>query len=511
MKRHALLASLFLTLAFALPAQETALGALDALTLRQPGEAQRASSSNEDLNSNGDAIPIAPGETLTLLDVDGPGVITHFWNTIAAFDPFYGRSVVLRIYYDGNAQPSVQAPLGDFFGVGHGAFKSFVSAPVSVSSEGMSRTCYWRIPFRKHIKVTLTNESPVYPVASFYYYLDWQRRDSLPEDTLYFHAQYRQSMPATPGHYTFLDTKGQGHYVGTVYSIQQVELGWFGEGDDFIYVDGAERPQLRGTGTEDYFNDAWGFREFCTPFHGVTLYEGIYPGDRVTAYRWHISDPIPFRESLRVTIEHRGSVLDETAAPDSLNVASSTERPDWLSSVAFWYQYPAVTLEAPLPPAEQRVAPYQVLRVGTLKHHAEPAETVLPSHVGVNYVTSGADVSIAFEFEAKEKGRYRINGLFQDIITGAIWQPYLDEKPIGLPIDMVVPDSHFMWHDLDTHDLEQGTHTLKFVKVDAISPQSRSIPLTFTTFTLEYLILLRLEDMAGYHQIYDEKKAAQQR
>ncbi|MCI0493311.1 MAG: DUF2961 domain-containing protein, partial [Planctomycetes bacterium] len=290
-------------------AQET----MDTLALRQPYEARRESSSNADLAKNGDSVPILPGGTLTLLDADGPGVITHFWNTIAAFDPFAGRSVVLRIYYDGQEKPSVQVPLGDFFGVGHGAHKSFTSAPVSVSAGGLARNCYWHMPFRKHIKVTVTNESLVYPVGSFYYYLDWQKRDSLPEDAMYFHAQYRQSMPAAPGHYKILETSGQGHYVGTVYSVQQVELGWFGEGDDFFYIDGAQTPQLRGTGTEDYFNDAWGFREFATPYHGVTLYEGVFPGDRVTAYRWHIADPIPFRKSLRVMIEHRGSVFDETA------------------------------------------------------------------------------------------------------------------------------------------------------------------------------------------------------
>ncbi|GAG50381.1 unnamed protein product, partial [marine sediment metagenome] len=233
-----------------------------------------------------------------------------------------------------------------------------------------ARTCYWRMPFRKHIKVTVTNESPVYPVADFYYYLDWQQHESLPDDTTYFHAAYHQSMPAEKGHYTILDTKGAGHYVGTVYSVQQVELGWFGEGDDFIYIDGSETPQLRGTGTEDYFNDAWGFREFSTPFHGVSLYEGRHPGDRVTAYRWHIMDPITFKKSLRVMIEHRGSVMDETAPVDEAKLVGSEERPDWVSSVGFWYQYPPATITEPLPPAEKRTAPYRVLPVGKLTHRA---------------------------------------------------------------------------------------------------------------------------------------------
>ena len=478
-------------------------GMLDALTKEQNYEARRASSSAEDLESNGDARTIMPGKTLVLLDADGPGILTHFWNTIAAFDPFSGRSVVLRIYYDNNEFPSVQAPLGDFFGVGHGVNKTFTSLPVSTSAEGLARNCYWRMPFQKHVKVTITNESAIYPVASFYFYLDWQKWDKLPKDTMYFHAKYNQSMPAAKGHYTILNTEGKGHYAGTVYSVQQVELGWFGEGDDFIYIDGAKEPQLRGTGTEDYFNDAWGFREFNTPFHGVSLYEGPFAGDRLTAYRWHIMDPIPFKKSLRVTIEHRGSTFDETAAPDKVSLSSSSERPDWISSVAFWYQYPPMEIEDPLPPATERIAPYQILPVGKLTCRADTPEGIKPSHVGVQYAFNSPNGWLEFDFEVKEDGRYQLTGLFQDAATSAIFQPYLDGQPIGQPIDMQVPPGGFIEHRLDLHDLTKGTHTLRFQKTDMKSPHTRSIPFTFSSFTIEYFLLLRLEDMEGYHQNYD--------
>ena len=481
---------------------------LDALTRPQHYEARRSSSCNPDLESNGDSLPIPAGKSITLLDADGPGVVTHFWNTIGALDPFYGRSVVLRIYYDGLDQPSVQAPIGDFFGVGHGAHRSFTSATVNVSAYGLSRSCYWRMPFRKHIKVTVANESPTYAVEDFYYYIDWQKHERLPEDTRYFHAQYRQAMPATKGHYTILDTQGQGHYVGTVYSVQQVELGWFGEGDDFFYIDGAALPQLRGTGTEDYFNDAWGFREFCTPYHGVTLYEGVFPGDRVSAYRWHIADPIPFTKSLRATIEHRGSVVDETAGPTAKRLASSTERPDWISSVAFWYQYPPSAIAEALPAATNRVAPYQALPVGKLAHRAEPPELLKPSFIGVSYYPTGETASISFDFTADKAGRYRIDGMFEYALTSAIWQPYLDDRKLGAPIDMVVPESQYVWHCFDLHDLQAGLHTLKFVKLEARSPQARSVSFGGSSFTFEWLTLLRLEDLPGYHQLYDEKRKA---
>ena len=315
-------------------------------------------------------------------------------------------------------------------------------------------------------------------------------------------------MPAEKGHYTILDTKGAGHYVGTVYSVQQVELGWFGEGDDFIYIDGEETPQLRGTGTEDYFNDAWGFREFSTPFHGVSLYEGPHSGDRVTAYRWHIMDPIAFKESLRFTIEHRGSVMDETAAVDKAKLGSSSERPDWISSVGFWYQYPPVTITEALPPAEKRIAPYRVLPVGKLTHRTDPASRVLPSYVGLQHFTSAAQGFIELDFTVDKAGRYQISGLFQDHIGSAIFQPQLDGKKIGQPIDMAVADGGFTWHGLDLHDLAAGTHTLRFEKVDAHAPGMRSIDFTEDTFTIEYLVLLRLEDMDGYHRLHDERKAA---
>ena len=489
--------------------QQLPTGTLDGLTRAQNFESRRASSSAEDMESNADFVPIPPGETVTLLDAEGPGVITHFWNTIAAFDPFSGRSVVIRVYYDGMEHPSVQVPLGDFFGVGHGAMKNFTSLPVSVSAYGQSRTCYWRMPFREHIKVTVSNESPVYPVPSFYYYLNWQKHEQLPEDTSYFHAEYRQSMPAAPGHYTILETEGKGHYVGTVYSAQQVEIGWFGEGDDFIYIDGADTPQLEGTGTEDYFNDAWGFGEFHTPYHGVTLYEGVYASDRVSAYRWHIQDPIAFEESIRVTIEHRGSVFDDEAADGATQIASSSERPDWLSSVGFWYQYPPRGIAEPLPPVDERIAPYQVIPASALDHSADPPDAITPSHVGINYLTDAPGASITFELPIEEDGRYRIQGLFEHSIMGAVWQAYLNGTPVGGPMDMVIVDGKRIWNDLDLHDLEAGVHELKFVKVDGHAPERRTIKLGPEKFTLEYLVLLRLEDMAGYRELVNAHRARQ--
>ncbi len=195
---------------------------LESVARTQDYSAQRASSANPDLHSNGDARSIAPGETLVLAEMDGPGMITHIWTTVGSIDPFYPQSLVLRMYWDGLERPSVEAPLGDFFGVGNGAHANFTSLPVATSSRGRSRNCFWQMPFAKSAKITVTNESTEYKTDSFYYYVDWRKYEALPVDSAYFHAQYRQAMPATPGDYTILETEGRGHYVGTVYSVHQM-------------------------------------------------------------------------------------------------------------------------------------------------------------------------------------------------------------------------------------------------------------------------------------------------
>lgn len=511
-----LLPALTLPLCFLVALTASALepggGALDALMRQQDYEARRSSSSHPDLTRNGDARRIEPGGTLVLMDEDGPGVITHFWNTIAAYDPFHGRSVVLRIYYDGNEKPSVETPLGDFFGVGHGAYKNFTSLPVTVSSQGRCRVCYWRIPFKEHITITAANESPEYVVDSFYYYLDWQKHEKLPDDVAYFHAHYRQECPAKPGNYTLLDTKGRGHYVGTVYSVHQMETGWFGEGDDFFYIDGADMPQLRGTGTEDYFNDAWGFREFCTPFHGVSLYEGVLTGDRVTAYRWHIPDPVPFTKSLHVEIEHRGSIFNDRGSIATMDMGGFEERPDWVSSVAFWYQYPPVTFDEPIAPVEKRIPPYRILKANELAYRADPPLLVLPQDPFLLYAPNKPDASIEFDFEIEQPGRYRLDAVVLKSIMSGVYQPYLDGKKIGGPMDMVIINYDPVWENLDTHDLEPGKHTLRFEGTGEASPKKRAVAPNFSLFGIARLILLRLDDMEGYTAVLkrklEEKEAA---
>lgn len=462
------------------------------LTRPRDARSQRESSSNPDLNSNGDSRVIKEGETLVLAELTGPGAITHIWNTIASLDPFHGRSLVLRIYWDGMERPSVEAPLGDFFGVGHGASANFHSLPVSVSSGGRSRSCTWRMPFRKSAKVTLTNEPRGFGDVEVYYYVDWEMLPSLPEDTLFFHARYRQEFPAKPGDYTLLATQGLGHYVGTVYSVLQVTNGWFGEGDDRFFIDGAAQPSLRGTGTEDYFNDAWGFHPFAAPAHGVTMYEGIFAGDRVSAYRWHLADPVRFTNSLRFTFEHRGSRVTD----DGKKVSSSNERPDWVSSVAFWYQTPAVAAVEPLPPATNRIAPYRVLRARQLMVRAEPPGTLKQEEEGLIYEPAQPEARIEFDFDLAESGRYQVAAMLILSVSGGRYQPFLDDRPLGQELDLCVLEEDWTWFSFDLHDLKAGKHTLRFAGRGASPHQRTKAPARFR-IGVNSLILLRLEDLAS--------------
>ncbi len=307
---------------------------LEGLTRLGTGRTQRVSSycTEPDIQGNEDWKEIGARETLTLAEVKGPGVIRHMWFTMNCPDPGFGRALVLRIYWDGAKDPAVESPLGDFFAVGHGLRREVGSLPVQVSSRGRALNCFWQMPFRKSAKITLSNDGTE-PVKKAYFYVDYDEVETLPKDTAYFYAQYRQEFPCETGDYLILDAEGRGHYVGTVLSVMNTRKGWFGEGDDRFYIDGAKVPTLHGTGTEDYFCEAWGFREFTHPYYGVTVSEGNEAGSQCTAYRWHVADPIRFEKRLRFVIEHKGNRYDRQGERIGWG-----ERKDFFASVAFWYQ-----------------------------------------------------------------------------------------------------------------------------------------------------------------------------
>src|SRR6185369_3007759 len=216
-------AALFAALVFTSPsvAQEPVPGLPDPYGLMQPKDfaAYRSSSNNPDWNSNDDSKRPIPGETTVLADLQGPGAITHIWVTIADNEYGWPKLLRLRVYYDGSPVPSVDAPIGDFFAVGHGFEAKVKSLMIVDSSDGRARNSYWPMPFRKSCRVTVTNEGHR-RVANLYFHVDWEKLPSLPEHTPYFHARYRQMLPAPADgkNYEFLSTTGKGHYVGTVLS-----------------------------------------------------------------------------------------------------------------------------------------------------------------------------------------------------------------------------------------------------------------------------------------------------
>jgi hypothetical protein len=298
-----------------------------------------------------------------LLDADGPGVITHIWMTFLGPEPqdwapngaANHQEMLLRIYWDDSSKPAVEAPVGDFFANCFGKRSQVISVPVVVE-DADSYNCFWRMPFRKSARIEIINQSTK-PISLLYYNIDWIKHDSLPEDTPYFHAQYRQEFPVKKGSdYVILDTKGKGHYVGTVLAVRTRSPAWFGEGDEKIYIDGEQKASIWGTGTEDYFLSAWGLKTTSTPYFGVPYFDqwGIV-GCHTSAYRWHIADPIVFNTGIKVTLEHFGWI-----APDENPENKSTswnEREDDYSSVAFWYQTGESTFTAPAPEARERVLP----------------------------------------------------------------------------------------------------------------------------------------------------------
>ena len=346
--RVSTLTAVVLAAAVAAAAQEQGLGLPDPFRLLEPKGfvARRASSNSPDPRSNDDSHRPIPGETVVLADLPGPGVVSHIWLTVAASEYGWPRLLRLRIYYDGSPAPSVDAPLGDFFAVGHGFEGPVRSLMARASSEGRSRNSYWPMPFRRSCRITVTNEGRR-RVANLYYHVDWQKLPALPEGTPYFHAWYRQALPAPPdgSPYEILSVRGRGHYVGTVMSVVQAEAGWFGEGDDLFYVDGEEKPSIEGTGSEDYFNDAWGLHVDEGPYTGVPVAEGTGLGSRMTAYRWHLADPVPFTKALRFVMEHKGWTFNADGSVKS----AFGERTDLVSSVAFWYQEGIASDQPPVP------------------------------------------------------------------------------------------------------------------------------------------------------------------
>ena len=285
---------------------------------------------------------VDPGKTFTLAEITGQGAVQHIWLTPTG----NWRFSILRMYWDDETTPSVEVPLGDFFGMGWGEYAHLNSLAVCVNP-GSAFNSYWTMPFRKKCKITLENIDK--EKVRIFYQVDYTLTD-VPEDAAYFHAQFRRTNPVKyKDVYTIVDNiKGKGHFVGTYMAWGVHNNGWWGEGEIKFFMDGdKEFPTINGTGTEDYFCGSYDFdtnkkneagvdisayTEFSTPYsglHQVIRGDGHYNVmQRFGMYRWHITDPIRFEQDLRITIQDLGWRHDGTYLPQQSDI----------SSVAFWYQ-----------------------------------------------------------------------------------------------------------------------------------------------------------------------------
>ncbi len=286
-------------------------------------------------------VIIKPGETYTIAEITGSGAIQHIWMTPTG----NWRFSILRFYWDDEKEPSVEVPVGDFFGVGWGSYAHVNSLAVTVNP-GSAFNCYWTMPFRKKCKITMTNINT--ESMYLYYQVDYTMTE-VPDDAAYFHAQFRRHNPVKNGIDTLVDNiTGKGQYVGTYLAWGVHNNGWWGEGEIKFFMDGdTQFPTINGTGTEDYFCGSYDFdtrkknasgidesnyTEFSTPYSGLPQ---VIRGDghynvmqRFGLYRWHIMDPIRFEKNLIVTIEDLG-----WRSGGRYLVQQSD-----ISSVVYWYQ-----------------------------------------------------------------------------------------------------------------------------------------------------------------------------
>lgn len=317
------------------------------------------------------ANKIEPGETRTIGEVEGPGIFKHIWMTIATGETNHLKKIVLRMYWDDEDSPSVEAPIGDFFGLGLGRYFMYESKFLSIGSQ-KALNANFPMPFRESAKVTITNQGNE-PIGAFYYNIDWEKHESLPEDIGYFHAQYRQAEPTDgwtndwelngeekinthentdgEGNYVIMEAEGKGHFIGVTHSLIQNQGDWWGEGDEMIYIDGAEEPQIHGTGAEDYYLGAWCYGgcginpfghdkpTFAYSEYGNPLNGGDDRGAEWMVYRFHSESPVVFNESIKMTIEH----------------GHANHRSDNYYTVGYWYQTEPHSEFPPLPAVEDRI------------------------------------------------------------------------------------------------------------------------------------------------------------
>lgn len=337
-------------------------------------------SSHDTTEGNNDRINIQAGDSAVIFNRQGPGVIARIWVTVDSRDPHFLRRILLRMYWDGEENPSVEVPLGDFFGSGF-EYRHHISEYTGMSSGGYYS--YFPMPFHEDARIEVVNQTGQ-EVYAFYYQVDYYRMETLlPVNTPTFHVRWKRDIRTTGNqNFTALEAEGAGYYVGTHFHGQSYSggLGYL-EGDEMFYVDGESEPSIYGTGLEDYFTSGWYFQqgEYSAPYHGLVVKDD--QTGRISAYRYHIPDAIPFDDSIRATFEH----------------GHGNESSVDFSTTAFWYQVEPHKAQEPIKPAGLRIPLQRPVPNGSVE-----AETL---HATGDLEMNTVDMS---DFGADWSGRHQL-------------------------------------------------------------------------------------------------------
>jgi hypothetical protein len=490
----AFLASL---LAIFLPIKSGQAQSLEDLLHVQKFTAHRASSSDPS-GGNMDMRRVNAGQSLTLAELPGPGIITHIWFTHMYPSRSALRKLVLRIYFDDLPEPCVEAPLGDFFGLGHAQSYAYASQPLAVGTHS-GLNSYWPMPFAARARLVVVNEG-AQDCNALYFQIDYRKLEQPLPDGLHFFAAYRQAFPPEKGTpYLILQTDGgQGHFAGCNLSVEQRDEGWWGEGDVAMFVDGETKPSIAGTGSEDDFGGAWcyshefGYPQFGAPLRGRFSQAGILehctpdlkgkdlaqwrwpeawkPGDLWNVYRYHLNDPVPFRKSLLVNIEHGWQ---------------GNERSDWYSSVAYWYQTGRPSARAALPSTKDRLPRYlrphdhgggrwegedlvdAATATGGKVEEAgmEFWGDTFSGQYALQWDAAKTNDVLTLPFSVAKTGRYKIVARLTRTEPGGTFKLQVDDLKTTDPINLYQPPpipGLFETAAADA-DLAAGPHVLKFV------------------------------------------------
>jgi len=472
------------------------------LSKSQNYSASRVSSYNREGGPRDNFWIPTTGEEVILADIKGPGAIAHIWTTHRGA----GHDLIIRMYWEGKDQPSVEAPIGDFFGVAMGVNAPMNSIPIQVSSEGRSRNCWWYMPFNTSARVTVSATSSERnknrDTVSLYFYIDYQTFSRPIKDIHYFHARFLEKDPAPRGKPILLaEAEGNGHFVGVVMGHRARTPGWFGEGDDIITVDG--RVSFLGTGTEDYFCDAWGFRVFSDLYHGVPYLEERGVGRRLSAYRFHILDPIPFQKSFKFEIEHWPWI----------SPLPNTGR-GYYSSVGFWYQK---KIHAPWPRLERIIAtePWDPHKgrwhvegaleaedLGILSYRSLKGKNEKPSiqHVMPNFsgdhilvFDSGGEGEFSLGVPVKEEGEYALKIYFVRAPDYGKVRIDINGNPLGDVVDTFLKTDDLtrpIWppkaYVIPRVALKDGMNVFRFT-IDSKNPEGEGYKVSIDCLVLEKL------------------------